>query len=99
MEIKSLWAVRSAAGLVWFVFDLGLSSAFLDFDTSVVFGNSDCDEFDSWSFCDPSGASNFLYCAMMLLQVLHLYSPFSYSVTPSPRSSLGFSKLMFGDPS
>jgi hypothetical protein len=48
---------------------------------------------------DSSGASNFLYCAIMLLQVLHLYSPFSNSVTPSPRSSLGFSKLMLGDPS
>src|ERR1051325_9197732 len=97
--MKSLSLVRSGAGVVWFVFDLGLSSAFLDFDTSVELGSSDCDEFDSCSCCDSSGASNFLYCAMILLQVLHLYSPFSYNVTPSPRSSLGFSKLMFGDPS
>ena len=34
----------------------------------------------------------------MLSHVAHLYSPFSARVTPSPRSSLGFSNFSGGEP-
>ena len=34
---------------------------------------------------------NLRYCAIILLHVLHLYSPFSMRITSSPSSSFGFS--------
>src|SRR5919202_2470361 len=38
-----------------------------------------------------AGVSNLRYCANTLLHVLHIYSPFSIKVTPSPSCSFGFS--------
>jgi hypothetical protein len=93
IEIKSFCMTGDCGGLI-VVLEL-LPVSFVS-DTC-VFDN--LDDLDFCSCCNSSGASNFLYCAIILLQVSHLYSPFSYSVTPSPRSSLGFSKLIFGDPS
>src|SRR5919106_121534 len=46
-----------------------------------------------------AGALNLRYCAIVALHVLHLYSPFSISMTPSPSSSLGFSNTSAGEPS
>jgi hypothetical protein len=38
-----------------------------------------------------AGVLNLRYCAIILLQLLHLYSPFSIRITSSPSSSFGFS--------
>ena len=85
MEINSSCEIEADDGGLIVV--LEILSVFLVTGTSSVVDNSA--DLGSTPDSDSSGASNFLYCAIMLLQVLHLYSPFSKSVTPSPRSSLG----------
>jgi hypothetical protein len=41
---------------------------------------------------------NLRYCAIILLHIIHLYSPFSSSTRPSVISSFGFSYVIRGEP-